>query len=73
MLFIGMQWDYGKISRGESAEKRWFFENLILLVNRVEVFWIDDFMDKKEILQGTVLKVAEEVNPDLIMFIPYVD
>lgn len=68
-----MQWDYGKPARGESLDKVCFYENLTHLVDLVEPLWYDDYLERQHELQNLVLQKAEEMKPDLILFIPYTD
>lgn len=73
ILIAVMEWDYGKKERGESIEKRCFFNTLKKLVTRVEPFWIDDYLKDKSKLQAEILARTNKIHPDLIFFIPYKD
>lgn len=73
ILTVLLQWDYGKKERGESAEKLWFYNPFLKLVERVEAFWYDEYLDTPDKLQEVLLQKAAECKPDLIFFIPYQD
>lgn len=71
ILTVLMQWDYGKPERGTSLDKVCFFDNLQKLVGRVEVLWFDDYLDKRDELQKLLLEQADNIKPDLVLFIPF--
>ncbi|MBU2530930.1 MAG: hypothetical protein KKD35_07835, partial [Elusimicrobia bacterium] len=71
ILTVLMKWDYCDEKRGFSYEKHCFFDNFSKLVDRVEPFWYDEYINNIPKLRRELLKKCEEVNPDLIFFIPY--
>lgn len=73
ILAVLMQWDYGKRERGESLEKACFYSNLTECAAHVEPLWIDDYLQRKDELQKLVLAKAEELQPDLVFFVPIRD
>lgn len=73
ILAVLLQWDYGKPERGISAEKLWFYDNLVTLAEKVEVFWYDEYLQDLPLLQQCLLQKAAAVDPDLIFFIPFQD
>jgi spore maturation protein CgeB len=73
VLAVMLQWDYGQASRGISIEKSSFFFAMQQLVQRVEPFWYDEYLDNTSPLQELVVARARELQPDLIFFIPYTD
>lgn len=72
-LLVGMQWDYCKPECGVSGDKRVFFEILKKLVGRVEPFWFDEYLGKKEQLQIDLMAKVQEIKPDLIFYLTYTD
>ena len=73
ILAVHMQWDYCIPARGPSLEKLWFYDNLKLLVREAEVFYYDEYIKDLPRLKELLIAKAEEVNPDLIFFVPYTD
>jgi len=73
ILAVMMQWDYGKQERGLSLEKTCFYDNFKKMEINVEVLWYDEYLGKKDELQQLVIEKAQEVKPDLIVFVPYTD
>lgn len=73
VLAVLLQYDYGRPERGVSAEKLWFYDNLVKLTERVEVFWYDDYLNNLPLLQQHVIDKAREISPDLIFFVPFLD
>ena len=66
-----MQWDYCDRSRGPSAEKPCFYDNLSRLAAQVEPFWYDEYITDLPRLRRLLIEKAAAFNPDLIFFIPY--
>lgn len=73
ILAVHMQWDYCDPARGPAAEKSWFYENLKRLAREADVFFYDKYVENIPRLQKLLISKAEELNPDLIFFIPYTD
>ena len=70
ILFVELQYDYGVKSRGPNIIGiEGFQKTLERLGHEVVPFYYDDFLKRTDELQSTLLKKADEVNPDLIFFI----
>ena len=73
ILAVVLEWGYGIPARGPSLEKLCFCDNLKKLVTNLEILWVDDYLKNTVELQRILKEKAQEVNPDLIFFIPYTD
>lgn len=71
VLAVLLQWDYGNPERGGSSEKLWFYDNLVKLADKVEVFWYDDYLQNLPLLQQRLIEKVCVDNPDLIFFVPF--
>ena len=73
ILVVLLEWDYGVKSRGPSIEQTCFLENLRQLTTTVETLWYDDYLQDSGPLQALLLGRARELQPDLVVFVPYTD
>ena len=71
ILFVALKYDYGKIERGESLEKRAFLPAIILNSTKVETFWLEENGYPNDIdgLQEKLIQFSNKCNPRLIFFI----
>lgn len=71
ILFVALKYDYGKIERGESLEKRAFLPAIVLNSAKVEIFWLEENGYPYDIdgLQKKLIQISHKCNPDLIFFI----
>lgn len=74
ILFVDLQYDYGQKGRGlNQIGENGFRAEFLRLGHRVETFYYDDFLDKRDTLQVELLAKAEASEPDLIYFILFGD
>lgn len=76
ILFVDMQYDYGKKSRGiNQIGEIGFHQVLKKLGHEVVPFYYDEYFNtnKLSVLQTDLLKFADEQKPDLILFCLYTD
>ncbi|OXG08757.1 spore maturation protein CgeB [Flavobacterium araucananum] len=71
ILFAGLKYDYGIISRGESLESKAFVPSLANISSDFYVFWLEEngFPNDIDSLQGCLKEYADEVEPDFIFFV----
>lgn len=71
VLFVGFKYDYGKISRGESLEKKAFLPALKNNSDSCSAFWLEEngYPENIKGLQDNIIKHVNNKNPDLIFFI----
>jgi len=68
-----LRWDYGKQSRGESSEQRFFVRNLEPLVGQLDSFWYDELLDDTARMNAELLAAVERTKPDIVFFCPFKD
>jgi spore maturation protein CgeB len=74
ILYVDMQYDYGKKSRGLNQIGQIGFLGVFKsLGHEVSEFYYDDYLSNTDHLQETLLNKANDVNPDLIFFCLYTD
>ncbi len=68
---VFLHYDYGIKSRGESIEYQGggFYSALKQLTEEVYPFWFDEYLSQKEKLQKEIVKFADKINPDIVLFI----
>jgi spore maturation protein CgeB len=71
VLFAGLKYDYGIISRGESLESKAFVPALSNSSTNLFTFWLEEngFPDEINSLQRRLIDYAEQVKPDVVFFI----
>lgn len=72
---VFLHYDYGIKSRGETLEyqKGGWYAALQQLGHDVYPFWWDDYLFNKEILQKELIKYAECIKPDIVLFVLMAD
>lgn len=74
ILFVDMQYDYGVPARGPNQiGLNGFLRALRENGHEVSTFFYDHLLEKKEELQREILAKADEVRPDLIVFVLFQD
>lgn len=71
LMPVMLAYDYGVQDRGPSGEKLWFLPNQERLASRVVPFFYDEYLNRLDELQSEVVKAAERIQPDLMIFAPY--
>ncbi len=71
VLFIGLKYDYGQITRGESLEHKAFVPAIMKYSTNFYACWIEEhgFPENIDKLQKNIIDVSFEIQPDLIFFI----
>jgi spore maturation protein CgeB len=71
VLFVALKYDYGKLERGESLEKRAFLPAIKSNCNHVETLWLEEngYPDDLDLVQENLIQFSNKYNPDLIFFI----
>lgn len=71
VLFAGLKYDYGIISRGESLERKAFVPALSNSSTSFFTFWLEEngFPDERDSLQRRLREYADQVQPDVIFFV----
>jgi spore maturation protein CgeB len=67
ILYIGSKYEYGDKRKGESVNKKGFYDNFINLGYSVTPLWYDKGSNKD--LQERIMATAKTVEPDIIFFI----
>lgn len=74
ILYVDMQYDYGKKSRGPNQIGQiGFLQVFKTLGHDVTEFYYDEYLGNTGPLQNELLKKADQVKPDLIFFCLYTD
>uniref|UniRef100_UPI0040486DE0 hypothetical protein n=1 Tax=Aliarcobacter sp. TaxID=2321116 RepID=UPI0040486DE0 len=69
ILYVDLQYDYGKKERGLNIIGQDGFKNSFLKLGyTVECFYYDDYLSNLELLQKDLKIFADEIKPDLIFF-----
>lgn len=69
ILLVDLQYDYGDAKRGVNTIGEFgFHQALLALGHKVETFYYDDDLGGSPELQARLLRRAEEVRPELIVF-----
>lgn len=71
ILFAGLKYDYGLVTRGPSLESITFVPAIQTVADSAFIFWFEEngFPNNIDQLQDNLVKYAEKVNPDLIFFL----
>ena len=74
IMYVDMQWDYGKKERGiNQIGEIGFHQVFKKLGHEVVCFYYDDYLENLPALQQDLIKVADAHQPDLIFFCLYQD
>jgi spore maturation protein CgeB len=73
IMTVLLSHEYGRFDLGESCDKRWFHDTFVSLGYTVEAFWYDAWVSDQTNLREAVLGKIRNVEPDLIVFVPFRD
>lgn len=63
-----LRYDYGQKARGDSLEFMSVYPALGQLGHDVRVFWYDEYLGQKELLQRKLKEFIDSIRPDLVYF-----